>query len=57
MAVKGWKEFMERVKNKGVIKKFKKGETILREGSRGFNFYFILLLKTNFLPQALITMI
>jgi CRP-like cAMP-binding protein len=42
MAVKGWKEFMERVKNKGVIKKFKKGETILREGSRGFNFYFIL---------------
>jgi len=22
-----------------------------------FNFYFILLLKTNFLPQALITMI
>ena len=28
MAVKGWKEFMERVKNKGVIKKFKKGEKL-----------------------------
>ncbi len=42
MEAKRWMEFMEKLKDKGVIKKFKKGEIILREGSRGFNFYFIL---------------